>query len=272
MTVYGAVHAGAGMVRFLGADRPAQVIGSQLPNVVFSPGRVQAHLFGSGWGERVDGARRAAGRAGLRAAHGGRRRRAQVPARAAARQLAAHPARRRAGPAARRGALLGHRGPGPGGARRGSQDRGDRAAQGGHPAGRQPRTGTGCEIALPGPGWTGAGRLGRHPGRHVCGAAGRRAAARGRRGAGRLAAGVHRGPRTRARSRRPAGRARCRRAGPAAAPDHEPSEDEPMDPGHPVRRDRAAWHRPQHGAGRDRPGRLPGQPRRAAGPRRVGAR
>jgi hydroxyethylthiazole kinase-like uncharacterized protein yjeF len=56
MTVHGAVHAGAGMVRFLGADRPAQVIGSQLPNVVFAPGRVQAQLFGSGWGERADGA------------------------------------------------------------------------------------------------------------------------------------------------------------------------------------------------------------------------
>ncbi|MCW2812171.1 MAG: hypothetical protein JWP61_2629, partial [Friedmanniella sp.] len=56
MSTYGAVYAGAGMVRFLGAERPAQVIGAQLPNVVFSPGRVQAHLFGSGWGERPDGA------------------------------------------------------------------------------------------------------------------------------------------------------------------------------------------------------------------------
>jgi hydroxyethylthiazole kinase-like uncharacterized protein yjeF len=56
MTVYGAVHAGAGMVRFLGADRPAQVIGSQLPNVVFGSGRVQANLYGSGWGDRADGA------------------------------------------------------------------------------------------------------------------------------------------------------------------------------------------------------------------------
>ena len=55
MTVHGAVHAGAGMVRFLGADRPAEVIGSRLPNVVFAPGRVQANLFGSGWGERADG-------------------------------------------------------------------------------------------------------------------------------------------------------------------------------------------------------------------------
>jgi hydroxyethylthiazole kinase-like uncharacterized protein yjeF len=56
MNVYGAVYAGAGMVRFLGADRSAQVIGSQLPNVVFGPGRVQTHLFGSGWGDRADGA------------------------------------------------------------------------------------------------------------------------------------------------------------------------------------------------------------------------
>jgi hydroxyethylthiazole kinase-like uncharacterized protein yjeF len=56
MSVYGAVYGGAGYVRFLGADRPAATISDQLPNVVFSPGRVQAHLFGSGWGERADGA------------------------------------------------------------------------------------------------------------------------------------------------------------------------------------------------------------------------
>jgi ADP-dependent NAD(P)H-hydrate dehydratase / NAD(P)H-hydrate epimerase len=56
MATYGAVHAGAGMVRFLGATGPADTIGAQLPNVVFSPGRVQAHLLGSGWGERADGA------------------------------------------------------------------------------------------------------------------------------------------------------------------------------------------------------------------------
>ena len=55
MSTYGAVFAGAGMVRFLGSDRPAQVIGAQLPNVVFSPGRVQAHVLGSGWGEHADG-------------------------------------------------------------------------------------------------------------------------------------------------------------------------------------------------------------------------
>jgi len=55
MSTYGAVFAGAGMVRFLGSDRPAQVIGAQLPNVVFSPGRVQARVLGSGWGDHADG-------------------------------------------------------------------------------------------------------------------------------------------------------------------------------------------------------------------------
>jgi hydroxyethylthiazole kinase-like uncharacterized protein yjeF len=56
MSVYGAVYGGAGYVRFLGAERPAATISDQLPNVVFSPGRVQSHVFGSGWGERGDGA------------------------------------------------------------------------------------------------------------------------------------------------------------------------------------------------------------------------
>ena len=56
MSVYGAVYGGAGYVRYLGAERPAATISAQLPNVVFSPGRVQARLFGSGWGERTDGA------------------------------------------------------------------------------------------------------------------------------------------------------------------------------------------------------------------------
>jgi ADP-dependent NAD(P)H-hydrate dehydratase / NAD(P)H-hydrate epimerase len=56
MSVYGAVYGGAGYVRFLGAERPAATISAQLPNVVFSQGRVQAHLLGSGWGERGDGA------------------------------------------------------------------------------------------------------------------------------------------------------------------------------------------------------------------------
>jgi hydroxyethylthiazole kinase-like uncharacterized protein yjeF len=56
MNTYGAVYAGAGMVRFLGPSTAAEVIRAQLPNVVFAPGRVQAHLLGSGWGDRADGA------------------------------------------------------------------------------------------------------------------------------------------------------------------------------------------------------------------------
>ncbi len=56
MNTFGAVFAGAGMVRFLGPESAARVIAAQLPNVVFAAGRVQAHLLGSGWGERADGA------------------------------------------------------------------------------------------------------------------------------------------------------------------------------------------------------------------------
>ena len=55
LSTYGAVHAGAGMVRFLGASTPAELIRAALPNVVFSAGQVQAHLFGCGWGDRADG-------------------------------------------------------------------------------------------------------------------------------------------------------------------------------------------------------------------------
>ena len=56
LSTLGAVHAGAGMVRFLGADRPAAMINQLLPNVVHAGGRVQSWLLGSGWGERPDGA------------------------------------------------------------------------------------------------------------------------------------------------------------------------------------------------------------------------
>jgi hydroxyethylthiazole kinase-like uncharacterized protein yjeF len=55
MSVFGAVHGGAGMVRFLGPESARAVISADLPNVVFAPGRVQAHLLGSGWGDRPDG-------------------------------------------------------------------------------------------------------------------------------------------------------------------------------------------------------------------------
>jgi len=56
LSCFGAVHSGAGMVRYLGAAPDA--VGSALPNVVTASGRVQAHLVGSGWGERPDGLRR----------------------------------------------------------------------------------------------------------------------------------------------------------------------------------------------------------------------
>ncbi|MGI3785024.1 MAG: NAD(P)H-hydrate epimerase [Janthinobacterium lividum] len=55
MATYGAVHGGAGMVRFLGPGSARPMITTNLPNVVFAAGRVQAHLLGSGWGERPDG-------------------------------------------------------------------------------------------------------------------------------------------------------------------------------------------------------------------------
>ena len=55
LSTYGAVHAGAGMVRFLGAATPAELVRAALPNVVLSAGQVQAHLFGCGWGDRADG-------------------------------------------------------------------------------------------------------------------------------------------------------------------------------------------------------------------------
>ncbi|HYI59486.1 MAG TPA: NAD(P)H-hydrate epimerase [Microlunatus sp.] len=55
LSTFGAVYGGAGMVRFLGAPGSAEIIGRELPNVVFSEGRVQSWLVGSGWGDRADG-------------------------------------------------------------------------------------------------------------------------------------------------------------------------------------------------------------------------
>lgn len=51
----GAVHTGAGMVRCLGPAEVAARVVDRFPNVVASPGRVQALVLGSGWGERQDG-------------------------------------------------------------------------------------------------------------------------------------------------------------------------------------------------------------------------
>ena len=64
MATYGSVHGGAGMVRFLGPGSAHPMITTNLPDVVFAPGRVQAHLLGSGWGDRPDGAQVVADAAG----------------------------------------------------------------------------------------------------------------------------------------------------------------------------------------------------------------
>ncbi|HEY5882878.1 MAG TPA: NAD(P)H-hydrate epimerase [Nakamurella sp.] len=55
LSTLGAVYGGAGMVRYRGAQRSAEIIGGELPNVVFGEGRVQSWLAGSGWGDRADG-------------------------------------------------------------------------------------------------------------------------------------------------------------------------------------------------------------------------
>lgn len=57
LAAMGAVHAGAGMVRFTGDPVVGARVGEALPNVVQARGRVQANLLGCGWGERDDGAR-----------------------------------------------------------------------------------------------------------------------------------------------------------------------------------------------------------------------
>ena len=52
----GALHSGAGMVRYLG-DAPTELIVSRFPSVVVSDGRVQALVVGSGWGDGAAPAR-----------------------------------------------------------------------------------------------------------------------------------------------------------------------------------------------------------------------
>lgn len=55
LAAHGAVYAGAGMVRFHGAEESRRVLTAALPNIVYARGRVQAMLYGSGWGDRRDG-------------------------------------------------------------------------------------------------------------------------------------------------------------------------------------------------------------------------
>lgn len=64
----GAVHGGAGMVRFAGPQAPASLAAQDFPNIIATadaddPGRVQAWVVGSGWGQRDDGTQRLARRA-----------------------------------------------------------------------------------------------------------------------------------------------------------------------------------------------------------------
>lgn len=47
----GALHAGAGMIRFVGPEVAAQLVRTQLPSVTHGEGAVQAWLLGSGWGQ-----------------------------------------------------------------------------------------------------------------------------------------------------------------------------------------------------------------------------
>lgn len=49
----GALHAGPGMVRYLGGA-PQELVLTRFPSIVFADGRVQAMVLGSGWGERPD--------------------------------------------------------------------------------------------------------------------------------------------------------------------------------------------------------------------------
>lgn len=58
----GAVHAGAGMVRFAGPVRIGDLLRPLLPSVVHGIGRVQAWVCGSGWGRDDANARRLADR------------------------------------------------------------------------------------------------------------------------------------------------------------------------------------------------------------------
>ncbi|SDC00059.1 yjeF C-terminal region, hydroxyethylthiazole kinase-related/yjeF N-terminal region [Raineyella antarctica] len=60
LVAHGAAYAGCGMVRSLGSPEVARAVVQAIPSVVTAPGRVQAWVVGSGWGDRRDGAARLA--------------------------------------------------------------------------------------------------------------------------------------------------------------------------------------------------------------------
>ncbi|WOP18926.1 bifunctional ADP-dependent NAD(P)H-hydrate dehydratase/NAD(P)H-hydrate epimerase [Raineyella sp. LH-20] len=60
LVAYGAAYAGTGMIRALGATEVARATLAAIPSVVTAPGRVQAWVVGSGWGDRPDGTARLA--------------------------------------------------------------------------------------------------------------------------------------------------------------------------------------------------------------------
>ncbi|NHN56656.1 bifunctional ADP-dependent NAD(P)H-hydrate dehydratase/NAD(P)H-hydrate epimerase [Calidifontibacter sp. DB0510] len=49
LSLTAAVTAGAGMVRYVGPDHPAELLRAAVPEAVFGDGRCQAYVFGSGW-------------------------------------------------------------------------------------------------------------------------------------------------------------------------------------------------------------------------------
>ena len=154
MSTFGAVHGGAGMVRFLGPESARPAITSDLPNVVFAPGRVQAHLLGSGWSEKSDGRASVAeavdsGLPGVIDADGLGYRPDVLPERCLLTPHAGELAALLGCRAGRGGGRPAGRGPG-----WRATDRGHRAAQGRHPA-RRPAGGRTVEVAVPGPAWTG---------------------------------------------------------------------------------------------------------------------
>ncbi|AJQ90317.1 NAD(P)H-hydrate epimerase [Propionibacterium freudenreichii] len=56
LSTTGALFSGAGMIRFCGARRSAELVGAAMPSVTFGPGRVEAWVLGCGWGARDDAA------------------------------------------------------------------------------------------------------------------------------------------------------------------------------------------------------------------------